>query len=166
MAIAFASRIAQFSNGNLRKAILMLEACKVQRLTQPSTHTFCVIKWYGTIVVNLFVHLVCFIWDNTACACDLPVYAHAQTCVALCSYPFTDDQTVEIADWEKFVKNMVGFRNLHTGIYKRETKSIRLEQVELGWRCCLWLRVRSRLAYSRVLWRARSNELCMRGIFT
>lgn len=49
---AFASRVAQFSNGNLRKAILMLEACKVQ------------------------------------------------------SYPFADDQTVEIADWEKFVKNM------------------------------------------------------------
>jgi len=48
----FASRIAQFSNGNLRKAILMLEAFKVQ------------------------------------------------------SYPFTDDQTVEIADWEKFVKNI------------------------------------------------------------
>lgn len=49
---AFASRVAQFSNGNLRKAILMLEACKVQ------------------------------------------------------SYPFTDDQTVEIADWEKFIKSM------------------------------------------------------------
>ena len=28
-------------------------------------------------------------------------------CVVLCSYPFSDDQVVEIADWEKFVKDMV-----------------------------------------------------------
>ena len=37
MLTAFASRVAQFSNGNLRKAILMLEACKVQRCLQPDT---------------------------------------------------------------------------------------------------------------------------------
>ena len=112
MITAFASRIAQFSNGNMRKAIRMLEACKVQRCTWPDSTPItdgwgdsgcaCVTSVGKQIRRRLYVLClyVCI------CMCGM-LCLHTLMCVLLCSYPFSDDQVVEIADWEKFVKDMV-----------------------------------------------------------